>query len=108
MGDERWPRRRPGRVSGTVIPPPVQNDPAPLPQRGNPGRCTNDVGPSGDGRAQGDAELSNSSLPEPKLPDNVRLLFQPVIRARDANPPTERSRQSDSRQTRTAVRSGPP
>jgi hypothetical protein len=105
MGDEKWRRRRPGRVSGTVVPPPVQDDPPPLPHRRNQTRIRNHVGPSGDAGSP-DTELHDYRLPEPKLPDNVRLLFQPVIRARDANSGTEGRRASDSRPGRTAVLPG--
>src|SRR6266700_2882810 len=38
MGDDKWIRRKPGRVSGTVVPPPAGEDLPPLPQRRNQGR----------------------------------------------------------------------
>ena len=71
MGEEKWMRRKPGRASGTVVPPPVGDDPPPLPERRNPGRTRHRLEGSPRGRTQ---------PPVPEMPDNVRLLFQPVLR----------------------------
>jgi hypothetical protein len=38
MGEDKWIRRKPGRVSGTVVPPPAGGDLPPLPQRRGLGR----------------------------------------------------------------------
>src|SRR5260221_12075269 len=71
LGEEKCIRRKPGRASGTVVPPPVGDDPPPLPERRNPGRTRHRPESSPRGRTQ-------PSVPE--MPDNVRLLFQPVLR----------------------------
>src|SRR5258707_12560308 len=71
MGEEKWMRRKPGRASGTVVPPPVGDDPPPLPERRNPGRTRHRPESSPRGRTR---------PPVPEMPDNVRLLFQPVLR----------------------------
>src|SRR5258708_5553641 len=71
MGEEKWMRRKPGRASGTVVPPPVGDDPPPLPERRNPGRTRHRLEGSPRGRTR---------PPVPEMPDNVRLLFQPVLR----------------------------
>src|SRR6266851_7822973 len=71
MGEEKWMRRKPGRASGTVVPPPVGDDPPPLPERRNPGRTRHRLEGSPRGHTQ---------PPVPEMPDNVRLLFQPVLR----------------------------
>src|SRR5215831_1860781 len=33
MGDDKWARRKPGSASGTVVPPPAEDELPPLPQR---------------------------------------------------------------------------
>src|SRR5260221_6489590 len=71
MGEEKWMRRKPGRASGTVVPPPVGDDPPPLPERRNPGRTRHRLVAPPRGRTR---------PPVPEMPDNVRLLFQPVLR----------------------------
>ncbi len=71
MGEEKWIRRKPGRVSGTVVPPPAEGDGPALPQRREPGRSRHRPDGSSHGRAQ---------AKPPEMPDNVRPLFQPVLR----------------------------
>ncbi len=92
MGEEKWIRRKPGRVSGTVVPPPAGDDPAPLPQAREPGRSRHRPEASPHGRAQ---------PPPPELPDNVRMLFQPVLRSRE-------SRAGRDRGTDTTIRPARP
>ena len=75
MGEEKWMRRKPGRVSGTVVPPPAGGEPPPLPQPRRPGRSRHRREASSDGRVP---------APPPELPDNVRLLFQPVLQPRES------------------------
>ena len=74
MGEEKWIRRKPGRVSGTVVPPPAVGDTPGLLQRREPGRSRHRPEGSSHGRTQ---------APPPELPDNVRPLFQPVLRQRE-------------------------
>src|SRR5262249_5059564 len=116
MGDEKWRRRKPGSVSGTVVPPPVEEDPPPLPQRRTYARFRQssdrrlpDAKPPGSGMPDAklnDSKLTDAKLPDPQLPDNVRLLFQPVLRARDAGRGNAGSLQSNSGTTHPASRSG--
>ncbi|MGN6792798.1 MAG: hypothetical protein ACTHJW_10490 [Streptosporangiaceae bacterium] len=77
MGEEKWIRRKPGRVSGTVVPPPVEDDPPPLPERREAGRSRHRHGGFAHGRTAASA---------PVLPDNVRPLFQPVLQAHGSGP----------------------
>ena len=125
MGDEKWIRRKPGRASGTVVPPPAgEATPAPpsLPQRRPGGHWRFE----GRGRARQEREEfgaaavppgqdrggfqgvvapgqhrggsrevvpPNSDSPQhgqavaasPELPDNVRVLFHPVLPPRPAS-----------------------
>ncbi len=76
MGEEKWIRRRPGRVSGTVVPPPVGEEPPPLPQRRGDAGTRHRSGASPDG--------GRAAAPPPVLPDNVRPLLRPVLQSRDA------------------------
>jgi hypothetical protein len=133
MGDDKWLRRKPGSVSGTVVPPPVEDDPPPLPQRRTRARHRYRPDPSRDIGSHGspetrtppaadpkspdaklpdaklpDAKLPDAKLPDPKLPDNVRLLFQPVLRARDASPGNVGSQEPNCGPARNAHRSRPP
>ena len=106
MGEEKWMRRKPGRVSGTVVPPPVGDDPAALPQRKGVARSRH--------RAEEFPHGPTGGSPPPVLPDNVRPLFQPVLQSRDSRPP--RDREPDARtpgsaqraEGRTAARDRPP
>lgn len=116
MGEEKWMRRKAGRVSGTVVPPPAGNDPPPLPRPRNPGRSRHRPEAYSPGRVRS---------PLPELPDNVRSLFQPVLRPRGSRAGRDRgtdtrvrtawsSRGSDARGLRSrsphgaAVREWPP
>lgn len=79
MGDEKWLRRRPGRVSGTVVPPPVADKPSPLPRRPGRSRSGHRPDPSRHAGSQGSPEsqstpspeshLSHRELPDPWSPD---------------------------------------
>ena len=92
MGEEKWRRRKPGRASGTVVPPPVGDDPPPLPERRRPGRTRQ--GP--DGLSHADAQP-----PGPEIPDNVRLLFRPVLRPGEGRPGKDRKREPNFRPIRS-------
>jgi hypothetical protein len=78
MGEEKWIRRKPGRVSGTVVPPQAGDDPPPLPQRNRVGRSRH--------RPEGFAHGRGATAPPPVLPDNVRPIFPPVLQSRDGQP----------------------
>jgi hypothetical protein len=70
MRQENWIQRKPGSISGSVVPPPVADKPrAPLPERRIPRRSGHHVSP----------ERSASGSAPPRLPDSVRALFQPVL-----------------------------
>ena len=92
MGEEKWMRRKPGRASGTVVPPPVGDDPPPLPERRNPGRTRHRLDGSPRGRTQ---------PPVPEMPDNVRLLFQPVLRPSEGGTGKDRNREQNFRPVRS-------
>ncbi|HEX7994975.1 MAG TPA: hypothetical protein VF506_13720 [Streptosporangiaceae bacterium] len=92
MGEEKWIRRKPGRVSGTVVPPPAGDDP-PLPQRGA-GRSRH--------RPEGLQRGRSGAAPPPVLPDNVRPIFPPVLQSRDVRP--EPNRDLNARTPRSAQR----
>src|SRR5215470_39956 len=76
MADDKWTQRKPGRVSGTVVPPPAAEDAPPLPERRIPGRSKH--------RPEA-AHNAGTGTPaaSPELPDNVRPLFNPVLRQRE-------------------------
>ena len=80
MGEEKWIRRKPGSASGTVVPPPAGDGLPTLPQRRNPSRHR----PRPEGHGYGRPRTA------PELPDNVRLLFQPVLHSRDARSARDR------------------
>src|SRR5215471_17054505 len=66
MGDDKWIRRKPGRVSGTVVPPPAGGHLPPLPQRR--GLTRPRLGRDGLGQAR-----SRSVAPDrPERPDNSK------------------------------------
>ncbi len=92
MGDDKWIRRKPGRVSGTVVPPPAGEDLPPLPQRRNQGRPRL----RHDGREHGRTRSVAPARPDQpehfELPDSVRHLFPPVLRARKTQPVRDRNR----------------
>ena len=92
MGEEKWRRRKPGRASGTVVPPPVGDDAPPLPEPRRPGRTRQ--GP--DGLSHADAQP-----PGPEIPDNVRLLFRPVLRPGEGRPGKDRKREPNFRPIRS-------
>jgi hypothetical protein len=94
MGEEKWIRRKPGRVSGTVVPPPAGDDPPPLPQRTGSGRSRH--------RPEGFPRGRSGAAPPPVLPDNVRPIFPPVLQSRDARP--ERNRDLNGRTPRSGQR----
>jgi hypothetical protein len=91
MGEEKWIRRKPGRVSGTVVPPPAGDDPLPLPERKR-GRARH--------RLEGSAHGARAAAPPPVLPDNVRPIFRPVLQSRDGLP--QRNRDLNARPARSA------
>jgi hypothetical protein len=113
MGDDEWARRKPGSVSGTVVPPPAGDDLPPLPQRRGFVRAMLGRGHefpqnSGNGtpspnlraprqqpspeNSQTARNLRNSARSSgPELPDNVRQLFPPVLRSRKMLPATARA-----------------
>src|SRR5260221_201662 len=96
MGEEKWLRRKPGRASGTVVPPPVGDDPPPLPERRSPGRTRHR--PDGLPRARTEPSVPPVPpvppvAPVPEMPDNVRLLFKPVLRPSEGGPGKERNRE---------------
>src|SRR5262249_37236124 len=76
MADDKWTQRKPGRVSGTVVPPPTAEETPPLPQRRVPGRSKHKPQTAQPSRA-------GTPPPSPELPDNVRPLFKPVLRQRE-------------------------
>jgi hypothetical protein len=99
MGEEKWMRRKPGRVSGTVVPPPVGDDAPSLPQRARGlGRSRHRPDESGHARAQ---PPPPPPPPPPELPDNVRPLFQPVLQPRDGGSGREESREPSLRPARS-------
>jgi len=77
MGEEKWIRRKPGRVSGTVVPPPAGDELPPLPQRRGAARS----------RHRSDAFANGGLAAPPVVPDNVRPLFRPVLQPRGARRP---------------------
>ena len=83
MGEEKWIRRKPGSASGTVLPPPAGDSLPALPQRRTPSRHR----PRSEGRGYGRPHPA-----PPELPDNVRLLFQPVLHSRDTKAARDRVR----------------
>lgn len=99
MGEEKWLRRKPGRASGTVVPPPVGDDPPPLPERRSPGRTR--YRHDGLPRARTEPAVPPAApvapaapaAPVPEMPDNVRLLFKPVLRPSEGGPGKERNRE---------------
>ena len=91
MGEEKWMRRKPGRVSGTVVPPPAGDDPPALPQPRKPGRSRHRPEPPPHGRVQASP---------PELPDNVRMLFQPVLRSRESRAGRDRGADTGQRPAR--------
>src|SRR5260370_41710889 len=92
MGEEKWLRRKPGRASGTVVPPPVGDDPPPLPERRSPGRTRHR--PDGLPRARTEPSVAPAApvAPVPERPDNVRLLFKPGLRPSEGGPGQQRNR----------------
>ncbi len=95
MGEEKWMRRKPGRVSGTVVPPPAGGDTPALPERREPGRSRHRPEGSSHGPTQ---------APPPELPDNVRPLFQPVLRRREPLAGHERGNETVVQPTKSARR----
>jgi len=94
MGEEKWTRRKPGRASGTVVPPPVGGDPPTLPEPRRPGRM----------RQRPDARTPPPVPPEPsvpEMPDNVRLLFRPVLSPSEGHPAKDRRREPNFRPSRS-------
>jgi hypothetical protein len=93
MGEEKWIRRKPGRVSGTVVPPPAGEDPPPLPERKRAGRSRH--------RLEGFAHGAGAAATPPVLPDNVRPILRPVLQSRDGLP--QRNRDLNPRTDRSAL-----
>jgi len=87
MGEEKWIRRKPGSASGTVVPPPAGDSLPSLPQRRSPSRHRPRPESHGYGRPH---------TAPPELPDNVRLLFQPVLHSREARSARDRIRHPGS------------
>jgi len=116
MGEDKWTRRRPGRVSGTVVPPPAGDDLPPVPRRGAdrprlrrdgrnqetpecqgtrkaPVRAESPAGASvfesHDSREIREASRTSTASARragPEMPDTVRQLFPPILRARKVLP----------------------
>src|SRR5262249_24622102 len=97
MGEEKWLHRKPGRASGTVVPPPVADDPPPLPERRRPGGTRQR--PDGLPDAQ-------KQPPTPEMPDNVRLLFRPVLRPGEGRPGKDRRREPNFKPIRSQEEMG--
>jgi hypothetical protein len=98
MGEEKWTRRKPGRASGTVVPPPVGDDPAPLPESRRPGRIRHRPDGLPDARTQPSVP---PEPPVPEMPDNVRLLFRPVLSSSEDHPAKDRRREPNFRPARS-------
>ncbi len=112
MGDDKWIRRKPGRVSGTVLPPPAGEGLPPLPERRSQGRPRLRHDGLEHGRTRS-AALERPDLPGHfELPENIRQLFPPVLRARRALPGRDKNRHPGGRQAPRreppAVRDSPP
>ena len=92
MGEEKWSRRKPGRASGTVVPPPAREDPPPLPVRRIPERTSH--------RADG-SPVTHAQPPVPEMPDNVRLLFRHVLRPGERSAGKDRNLEPNFRPVRS-------
>ena len=93
MSREKWKRRKPGSISGTIVPPPADDSPtaaappdgSPLPKRTPGGHWADPLPrqrrPEGSPAGHRAEDLRRNAPPqEPvRLPDNVRSLFKPVI-----------------------------
>jgi hypothetical protein len=95
MGQGKWKSRKPGSISGTMVPPPAtpasaeSPDLPPLPQR-----------------RRGESIAGRPEALPPQLPDNVRSLFKPVL-ARDAGADPPSARPAARRATKATARPAP-